>query len=100
MHGLTVRIVEVDCCALVVMTLDLPQMHSQIITELTELSFTRVLQAELKSCKNEQYKLRMRINGDFTVVLNGIQICQSVRLENLHLQSKSTSNKMQSNCHA
>ena len=52
MHGLAVRVVEVDCCALVMMTLDLPQMHSQVIAELTELCFTRVLRAELKSCKN------------------------------------------------
>lgn len=74
-------------------------MHSQVITEFTELGFTRVLQAELKSCKNEQYKLRMLTNCDFTVVLNGIQICKSVRLKNLHLQSKDISNKMQSVTH-
>ena len=75
-------------------------MHSQVITEFTELSFTCVLQAELKSCKNEQRKLKMRTNGDFTVVLNRIQICKSVHLKNRHLQSKDISNKRQSNCHA
>lgn len=51
MHGLTLRVVQVDGCALVVVALDLTQMHSQIVTQLTELSLSRVLQAELEGCK-------------------------------------------------
>lgn len=87
-HGLTVRVVEVDCGALVMVTLDLPQMHSQVITEFTELSFTGVLQAELKSCKNEQYTLRMLTNGDFTAVLNGIHICHMFKESSFTYQTR------------
>lgn len=78
------------------MTLDLPQMHSQVVAEFTELSFTRVLQAELKSCKNKPYKLRTLTNSSS----KWIQICKSVCLQNLHSQSKDISNKMQPKCHA
>lgn len=47
-HGLALWVVQVDGGALVVMTLDLPQVHSQVVTQLTEFCFTGVLQAKLK----------------------------------------------------
>lgn len=80
-HGLAVRVVEVDGCALVVVPLDLPQVHPQVIAELAELRFPRVLQAELESCKKESWKLKTFTNGHFVIVLNGIQICKSVHLK-------------------
>lgn len=47
-HGLALGVVQVNGSALVVMSLNLAQVHSQVITQLTELCFTGVLQAELK----------------------------------------------------
>lgn len=41
----------------------------------------------------------MFTNGDFTVLVNGIQVCKSVHLKNLHLQSKDVSNMIQSVTH-
>ncbi len=52
-HGLALRIVQVDGSALVVMSLDLSQVHSQVVTQLTELCFTSVLQAKLKRCERK-----------------------------------------------
>lgn len=50
MHGLALRVVQVDGGALVVVALDLAQVHAQVVTELTELGFARVLKAELECC--------------------------------------------------
>lgn len=52
-HGLTLGVVQVDGSALVVMSLDLTQVHSQVVTQLTELCFTGVLQAKLKCCERQ-----------------------------------------------
>lgn len=49
-HRLALRVVQVDGCALVVVALDLTQMHAQIVTKLPELCLTGVLKAELESC--------------------------------------------------
>lgn len=49
MHGLTFRVVQVDGGALVVVSLDLTQMHTQVVAELAKLSFAGILQAELES---------------------------------------------------
>lgn len=57
-HGLAVRVVEVDGGALVVVPLDLPQVHPQVIAELAELRFPCVLQAELESCKRNNVNVK------------------------------------------
>lgn len=49
-HGLTFRVVQVDSSTLVVVALDLTQMHAQVVTQLAEFSFTGVLKAELECC--------------------------------------------------
>ena len=48
MHGLALGVVEVDGGALVVVALDLAQVHAQVVAELAELSLAGVLQAELE----------------------------------------------------
>lgn len=50
-HGLALRVVQVDGGALVVVALDLAQVHTQIVTQLTKLSLTGVLKAELECCR-------------------------------------------------
>lgn len=50
MHGLALGVVQVDGSALVVVSLDLTQMHAQVIAQLTELGLAGVLQAELERC--------------------------------------------------
>lgn len=50
-HGLALRVVQVDGCALVVVPLDLTKMHAQVVTKLAEFCFAGVLKAELKCCK-------------------------------------------------
>lgn len=54
-HGLALRVVQVDGSALVVMTLDLPQVHSQVVTQLTELCFAGILKAKLKCYERKKY---------------------------------------------
>lgn len=55
MHRLAFRVVQIDGSALVVVTLDLTQMHAQVVTELAELCFAGVLKAKLERCrKNDQ----------------------------------------------
>ena len=49
MHGLALGVIQVNCCALVVVALDLTKVHAQVVTELTELSLAGVLKAELES---------------------------------------------------
>lgn len=53
MHGLAFRVVQVDGSALVVVTLDLTQMHPQVIAKLAELCFAGVLKAKLESCRKK-----------------------------------------------
>lgn len=56
MHRLALWVVQVNGCALVVVSLDLSQVHAQVIAQLAELSLTSVLQAELESCGGGGYK--------------------------------------------
>lgn len=49
-HRLAFRVVQVDGSALVVVALDLTQVHTQVVTQLAKFCFTGVLQAELKCC--------------------------------------------------
>lgn len=58
MHGLAFRVVQIDGSALVVVTLDLTQMHAQVVTKLTEFCFAGVLKTKLESCKKEKKKKR------------------------------------------
>lgn len=51
MHGLTFRVVQIDGSALVVMALDLTQMHAQVVTELTKFCLAGVLKAKLECCR-------------------------------------------------
>lgn len=53
MHGLALRVVQVDGGALVVVALDLPQVHTQVVTELAKLSFAGVLKAELECWRKD-----------------------------------------------
>lgn len=53
MHGLAFRIVQVDGSALVVVSLDLTQMHSQVVAQLAKLCFAGVVKAKLESCRNK-----------------------------------------------
>lgn len=52
-HGLAFRVVQVDGGALVVVALDLTQMHAQVVTQLAKLRFTGVLKAELECCRKD-----------------------------------------------
>lgn len=52
-HGLALGVVEVDGGALVVMPLDLTQMHTQVVAQLAKLCFPGVLKAELKRCREK-----------------------------------------------
>lgn len=70
-HGLALGVVQVDGGALVVMTLNLPQVHSQVVTQLTELCFTGVLQAKLKCYgRNGFYKLvyKQKVNFRYYII--------------------------------
>lgn len=53
MHGLAFRVIQIDGSALVVVALDLAQMHTQVVTQLTKLSFAGVLKAELECCRKD-----------------------------------------------
>lgn len=53
MHRLALWIIKIDCCALIVVALNLRQVHSQIVTQLTEFGFTGVLEAEFESYKHK-----------------------------------------------
>lgn len=52
MHRLALWIIKVDCCTLVMVALNLRQVHSQVVTQLTEFSLPGVLEAELESYKH------------------------------------------------
>lgn len=52
-HRLTFRVVQVDGGALVVVALDLTQMHTQVVTQLAKFRFTGVLETELESCRKD-----------------------------------------------
>lgn len=54
MHGLAFRVVQVDGSALVVVTLDLTQMHAQVVAKLAEFCFASVLEAKLESCRKDE----------------------------------------------
>lgn len=51
MHGLGLRVVQIDGTLLVLMLMDVAQMHAQIVTQLAEFRFSGVLQAELEGCE-------------------------------------------------
>lgn len=57
MHGLAFGVVQVDGGALVVVSLDLTQMHTQVVAQLAKLSFASVLKAELESCREDDQML-------------------------------------------
>ena len=46
MHRLALGVIKVDGCALVVVALNLRQVHSQVVTQLTEFGLPGVLEAE------------------------------------------------------
>lgn len=53
MHGLALWIIKIDCCTLVMVALNLRQVHSQIVTQLTEFGLTGILEAEFESYKHK-----------------------------------------------
>lgn len=57
MHRLAFRVVQIDGSALVVVTLDLTQMHAQVVTELAELCFAGVLKAKFECCRKDDQVL-------------------------------------------
>lgn len=57
MHGLAFRVVQVDGSALVVVTLDLTQMHAQVVAKLAEFRFASILEAKLESCRKDERTL-------------------------------------------
>lgn len=48
MHGLAFRVVEINGSALVVVSLDLTQVHTQVVTKFAKLCFAGVLKAKLE----------------------------------------------------
>ena len=59
MHRLTLRVVQVDGGALVVVALDLTQVHTQVVAQLAKFCLTGVLKAELERWrKDNQILLR------------------------------------------
>jgi len=56
-HGLAVGVVQVDGRALVVVPLDLAQVHAQVVAQLAELGLAGVLKAELEGCGGKYNKL-------------------------------------------
>lgn len=52
-HRLAFRVVQVDSSALVVVALDLTQVHTQIVTQLAKFCFTSILKAELECCRKD-----------------------------------------------
>lgn len=60
MHGLTLWVVEVDGGALVVVPLDLPQVHPQVVAEFAEFRLAGVEKAELEGCKGERQVVSLR----------------------------------------
>lgn len=56
MHGLAFRVVQVDGSALVVVSLDLTQMHAQVVAKLAELCFAGVVKAKLESCRKTRQR--------------------------------------------
>lgn len=61
MHGLAFRVVQVDGSALVVVSLDLTQMHAKVVAQLAELCFAGVVKAKLESCRKKT-KRRLFVN--------------------------------------
>lgn len=53
MHWLALWIIKIDCCTLVMVALNLRQVHSQIVTQLTEFGLTGILEAEFESYKHK-----------------------------------------------
>lgn len=53
MHRLALGVIKVDGCALVVVALNLRQVHSQVVTQLTEFGLPGVLEAEFESYKHK-----------------------------------------------
>lgn len=53
-HGLALRVVQVDGGALVVVPLDLTQVHSEVVAQFAKLGFTGVLKAKLKCCRKKE----------------------------------------------
>lgn len=49
-HGLAFGVVEINGSALVVVSLDLTQVHAQVVTKLAKLCFSGVLKAKLERC--------------------------------------------------
>lgn len=48
MHGLAFRVVEINGSALIVVPLDLTQVHTQVVTKFAKLCFAGVLKAKLE----------------------------------------------------
>lgn len=61
-HGLALRVVQVDGGALVVVALDLPQVHTQVVTQFAELRLASVLEAKLESCRAHHGMVRVVLN--------------------------------------
>lgn len=53
MHRLAFRVVQIDGSALVVVALNLAQMHTQVVTQLAKFCLTGVLEAELECCRKD-----------------------------------------------
>lgn len=66
-HGLAFRVIQIDGSALVVVALDLTQMHTQVVTQLAKLSFAGVLKAELECCRKDY-----QISADVWQVMVGV----------------------------
>jgi len=52
-HGLALRVVQVDGRALVVVPLDLTQVHAQVVAQLAKFCLAGVLEAELERCRKD-----------------------------------------------
>lgn len=92
MHGLAFRVVQVDGSALVVMTLDLTQMHPQVVAKLTELCFAGVLKAELESCRKKTKTSYLSIwnwwyleGGTWKQMKHYVTLLGNVMIQALHL---------------
>lgn len=59
-HGLALRVVQVDGGALVVMPLDLTQVHPEVVAQFAKLGFTGVLKAKLKRCRKKENKTQFQ----------------------------------------
>ncbi len=61
-HRLAFRVVQVDGSTLVVVALNLTQMHAQVVTQLAKFCFTGVLKAELECCRKDDKNLIIHSN--------------------------------------